>query len=119
MRAKIDLSTSRAIYALRLAIVEPVFANIRVQKGMNRFTYRGQAKVNIQWLLFCLVHNVERIAHYGKKWLEKVLKKAGKASRAASNDLILLFHLVRHVVLTFFVTSLAPDSERPPLANSF
>ena len=45
-------------YSRRLAIVEPVFANLRSCKRLDRFTYRGQAKVNIQWLLYCLVHNL-------------------------------------------------------------
>ena len=72
MRTKIDLAESKPIYARRLAIVEPVFANIRTAKGMNRFTYRGKDKVNTQWLLYCLVHNFEKIAHLGWKWIEKV-----------------------------------------------
>jgi transposase len=73
MRAKIDLPESRQIYAQRLAIVEPVFANIRTAKGLNRFTYRGKDKVNTQWLLYCLVHNFEKIANYGLQWLEKAV----------------------------------------------
>ena len=68
MRQKIDQPEARKIYALRLAIVEPVFANLRSNKGMNRFTYRGSEKVNIQWMLYCLVHNLEKIARFGKKY---------------------------------------------------
>jgi hypothetical protein len=30
---------------------------------MSRFTLRGQAKVSTQWQLYCLVHNIEKIAH--------------------------------------------------------
>jgi hypothetical protein len=63
MRIKIDQPESRALYAQRLATVEPVFANLRHNKGLNRFTYRGRKKVNTQWQLFCLVHNVEKLAH--------------------------------------------------------
>jgi transposase len=79
MRRKIDQPEARRIYARRLAIVEPVFANLRSNKRLDRFTYRGKAKVNIQWLLYCLVHNIEKIAHYGKSYSpkggRKVLKK--------------------------------------------
>jgi hypothetical protein len=53
--------------------VEPVFANIRTAKSLNRFTYRGKDKVNTQWLLYCLVHNLEKLAHYGLEWLEKAI----------------------------------------------
>jgi hypothetical protein len=42
--------------------VEPVFANLRHTKGMRRFTLRGKAKVATQWQLYCLVHNIEKIA---------------------------------------------------------
>ena len=59
---------SRAIYGRRLANVEPVFANIRAQKRMDRFTLRGRQKVNVQWTLFCLVHNIEKIQNYGERY---------------------------------------------------
>jgi hypothetical protein len=65
MVEKIETEKGRKIYPLRMGIVEPVFANIRVHKGMNRFSLRGKIKVNIQWLLYCMVHNIEKIANYG------------------------------------------------------
>jgi transposase len=64
MKAKIDAPQGRQIYARRLAIVEPVFANIRVQKRLDRFTLRTKAKVDVQWKLFALVHNIGKIHHY-------------------------------------------------------
>jgi transposase/cytochrome c556 len=66
MREKIDTPEGRKIYSKRIAIVEPVFGNIRACKKMDRFTLRGKAKVNIQWKLYCLVHNIEKILNYGK-----------------------------------------------------
>ena len=65
MQDKIDSEEGKKIYARRLAIVEPVFANIRTHKEMNRFTLRGKVKVNIQWLLYCMVHNMGKILKYG------------------------------------------------------
>ncbi len=62
MKAKIDSPEGKAIYARRLQIVEPVFANTRAHKGMNKFTLRGKRKVNIQWLLYMSVHNLSKIA---------------------------------------------------------
>jgi hypothetical protein len=64
MAKKIDTEHGRKIYNQRIAIVEPVFANIRFQKGLDRFTLRGKAKVTIQWLLYCMVHNIEKIMSY-------------------------------------------------------
>jgi transposase len=65
MAQKVSSEKGKKIYPRRLAIVEPVFANIRVQKRLNRFTLRGKIKVNIQWLLYCMIHNIEKIANYG------------------------------------------------------
>jgi transposase len=65
MKSKIDDPQGKAIYARRLAIVEPVFANIRVHKRMDRFTLRSKAKVDVQWKLFALVHNIGKIMNCG------------------------------------------------------
>jgi len=62
MKRAIDSPKGRQLYSQRIGTVEPVFANIRHNKRMNRFTLRGLAKVNTQWHLFCLVHNIEKIA---------------------------------------------------------
>jgi hypothetical protein len=42
-----------------------VFANIRIQKRLNRFTLLSKARVDVQWRLFALVHNIGKIHHYG------------------------------------------------------
>jgi len=65
MADKIDTEVGRRIYSRRFGIVEPVFGNIRSQKRLDRFTLRGKIKVNIQWLLYCMVHNMGKIANYG------------------------------------------------------
>jgi hypothetical protein len=65
MAAKIDSEKGHKIYSQRIAIVEPVFANIRTHKGMNRFTLRGKVKVNIQWLMYCMIHNIGKMVNYG------------------------------------------------------
>ncbi len=65
MIQKIDTPEGRRIYARRMKIVEPVFANIRTHKRLDRFTLRGKIKVGIQWLLYCIVHNIGKIAVFG------------------------------------------------------
>ena len=61
MRWKFDTLRGREIYGRRIATVEPVFGNLQ-NKGMRRFTLRGRKKVNAQWQLFTMVHNIEKIA---------------------------------------------------------
>jgi len=65
MKAKIDSEDGKRIYARRLGIVEPVFSNICVQKHMHRFTLRTKLKVDVQWGLFALVHNIGKIHTFG------------------------------------------------------
>ena len=65
MVAKMDTERAQRIYPERLGLVEPVFANIRTHKRLDRFTLRGKIKVNIQWMLYCMVHNIEKIVNYG------------------------------------------------------
>ncbi len=43
-----------------------MFANIKYGKGLNRFTLRGKIKVNIQWTLYCRVHNIGKLPEF---WL--------------------------------------------------
>lgn len=62
MKTRIDTPEGRARYAARFGVVEPVFGNLCYNKGLTRFTLRGRAKVDGQWKLFCLVHNIEKLA---------------------------------------------------------
>jgi len=48
-----------------MAIVEPVFANICVHKHLDRFTLRTKRKVDVQWVLFALVHKIGKIQVFG------------------------------------------------------
>lgn len=93
MRAKIDTPEARAIYGRRLAIVEPVFANLRSNKRLDRFTYRGRVKVGVQWQLYCLVHNLEKLAHLSRKYGPKRVKSA--FGRLSSVLIRLITHLPR------------------------
>jgi len=65
VKARIDSPEGRARYGRRFATVEPVFGNLRHNKQLNRFTLRSQRKVDAQWKLYCLVHNIEKLAHHG------------------------------------------------------
>ena len=65
MKRRLDSAEGRRLYGQRFATVEPVFANLRYNKGLDRFTLRGRQKVDTQWKLFCLVHNIEKLAHHG------------------------------------------------------
>lgn len=65
MKQKIDTPEGRQQYSRRLGIVEPVFGHLVSAIGLKRFSLRGWVKVNIQWKLFCIVHNLTKIHRYG------------------------------------------------------
>jgi len=65
MKAKIGTTKGRKTYSARMGIIEPVFANMCSAKGLDRFTLRTKKKVNVQWTLFCMVHNVGKAWRYG------------------------------------------------------
>ena len=53
-----------------------MFADINHATGLRRFSLRGRRKVNAQWMMSCLAHNIRKIQRYGDigRW-----KKEGKA----------------------------------------
>ncbi len=60
MKARIESLEGRRLYRRRLAIVEPVFGNLH-NHHLRRFTLRTRRKVDAQWKLFALVHNVQKL----------------------------------------------------------
>jgi transposase len=66
MRQKIDSIKGRLIYNRRLGTAEPPFAHIRSILRLDRFTLRGKRKVNTQWLMYCIVHNLLKVHRYGE-----------------------------------------------------
>jgi hypothetical protein len=65
MKERIDSVAGKAIYSKRMSVVEPVFGNLTANKGLKRFSLRGQKKVQGQWQLYCLVHNIEKLQNFG------------------------------------------------------
>jgi transposase len=65
MAAKVNTPAGRALYARRKVIVEPVFGQIKGARGFRRFSLRGLAKVNGEWNLVCLTHNLLKVWRYG------------------------------------------------------
>jgi len=68
MKRKIDSVAGRLIYSMRMGTVEPVFANICSTIGLDRFTLRGKTKINTQWNLFCMIHNMKKIHSFGPEF---------------------------------------------------
>ncbi len=68
MKRKIDSPWGRYIYSQRLGTVEPVFGHITDAIGIRRFSLRGKQKVDGQWKLMMMLHNILKIHRYGWEW---------------------------------------------------
>jgi Transposase DDE domain len=55
----------RTIYKMRIAIVEPVFGQIKEQRGLRRFSLRGLDKVRAEWKLVCATSNLLKLIRFG------------------------------------------------------
>jgi len=66
MKQRVDSKKGKQIYSHRMSVVEPVFGNIGTNKRLNRFSLRGKKKVQGQWQLYCLIHNIEKLKNYGE-----------------------------------------------------
>jgi transposase len=65
MRHKLQTAAGRAVYKMRKAIVEPVFGQIKEQRGFRRFSLRGKQNVRREWRLVCAVSNLLKLFRAG------------------------------------------------------
>jgi len=61
MKRKLQTKAGKAIYAARKCVVEPVFGQIKQARGFRQFLLRGKRKVQGEWALVCLTHNILRL----------------------------------------------------------
>jgi transposase len=61
MKRRLQTQVGRRIYAMRKAIVEPVFGQIKQVRGFRQFLLRGLEKVQLEWALICLTHNILKL----------------------------------------------------------
>jgi transposase len=61
MTRKLRTVKGRCTYAKRKEIAEPVIGQIKEARGFRRFLLRGFGKVNAEWLIICLTHNLLKL----------------------------------------------------------
>ena len=66
MREKLRTQAGRTVYKMRKAIVEPVFGQIKEQRGFRRFSLRGKENVRREWRLVCAVSNLLKLFRAGR-----------------------------------------------------
>jgi transposase len=61
MKRKLQTKVGKAVYAARKCVVEPVFGQIKQARGFRQFLLRGLKKVQGEWALICMTHNLLKI----------------------------------------------------------
>ena len=61
MRRKLQTKVGAAIYSKRKTVVEPVFGQIKQARGFRQFLLRGLEKVQGEWAVICLTHNILKL----------------------------------------------------------
>ena len=61
MMAKLDTPQGQKIYKKRPASIEPVFAQIKHNRGMRTVSQRGLPPVDTEWKLICATHNLLKL----------------------------------------------------------
>jgi transposase len=61
MRRKLQTKVGAAIYSRRKTVVEPVFGQIKKARGFRQFLLRGLEKVQGEWAMICLTHNILKL----------------------------------------------------------
>lgn len=64
MRTKMKQEESKKIYSKRSGSVEPVFGQIKNNRGFTRFRLRGLLKVKIEFSIMAIAHNLGKIMKY-------------------------------------------------------
>lgn len=61
MKRKLQTKVGKAVYAERKCVVEPVFGQIKQARGFRQFLLRGLKKVQGEWALVCMTHNILKV----------------------------------------------------------
>jgi Transposase DDE domain len=61
MQTRLATAEHAAHYAKRKVTVEPVFGQIKTNRGYRRFTRRGLTAVDSEWKLICTGHNLLKL----------------------------------------------------------
>jgi transposase len=64
MRRVLSTELGSSLYRRRQQLVEPVFANTKHNRGINRFHRRGRAAVRTEWRLITATHNLLKLHRY-------------------------------------------------------
>ena len=78
MRKKLRTKEGKELYQERMSMIEPVFGQMKQNRGFTEFLLRGIDKTKVEFVMMCIVHNIEKIGGFLKrkaKDVKEVLRK--------------------------------------------
>jgi transposase len=70
MRKKLRTEEGKELYQERMSTVEPVFGQMKQNRGFTEFLLRGKEKSKAEFIMMCIVHNIEKIGEFVKRKFE-------------------------------------------------
>jgi len=67
MREKLRTEEGKEVYLGRMYTVEPVFGQMKQNRGFREFLLRGKEKVKVEFLMMCIGHNIGKIGTFVKR----------------------------------------------------
>jgi len=71
VRERLATKEGDKLYRRRKCDVEPVFGQIKYNRGFHRFLLRGLSKTTVEWGLICIAHNLTKWANQLKPKVKK------------------------------------------------
>jgi IS5 family transposase len=75
MRKKLDSNDGKKIYQRRMSTVEPLHGDMQKNRGFTQFVLRGLEKVNVEYNLLAIAHNIRKIILHRADALKELLGK--------------------------------------------
>ncbi len=80
MRLKLDSKDGKKRYQVRMSTVEPLHGDMQKNRGFTQFALRGLEKVNIEYNLLAIAHNIRKILLHRADALKKYLGNVQKVT---------------------------------------
>lgn len=61
MRSVLETDRGRDLYSKRQGMIEPIFANTKFNRRIDRFLRRGRAACRSEWRLITATHNLPKL----------------------------------------------------------
>jgi transposase len=107
MRKKLNTDEGGKLYNERMSTVEPVFGQMKQNRGFREFLLRGKEKATVEFIMMCIVHNIGKIAKFVTKECKNLKEILKNGIDGANQQVVCVKSAVigigKHIFLKFSV----------------